>query len=278
MIARRTRVAVVALVAGGCNSIAGIHEPIAADPMAVAPRNLQLWLTADAGIQCAGAGASQRITSWADQSPAKHDATLASGQMGPLCGAGAVTTLAGVPLPLFAGEGDNAADDTLDVTLDFLRDSSYSLFVVDRRAAAPTKGELYTLGTLVFDGNLRDGALQFGYRTDDVLTVAQYADDLDASVTPQPAARAFSIDEAVFDATKGHFLYVDGALIKSNAATTPLQAAMGGYVGRGGVTTVDERFIGEIAEVLVYDVALTDGQRQVVEAYLRYHWGFAFPN
>jgi hypothetical protein len=63
-----------------------------------------------------------------------------------------------------------------------------------------------------------------------------------------------------------------GALIKSNDARTPLQAIGAGFVGRGGVANVDQRFLGDIAEVLVYDVALADAERRVVEASLHFHW------
>jgi hypothetical protein len=44
-------------------------------------------------------------------------------------------------------------------------------------------------------------------------------------------------------------------------------------IGRAlGVTDLDERFIGDIAEIVVFNVGLTDPERLQMEAYFKTHW------
>jgi hypothetical protein len=58
--------------------------------------------------------------------------------------------------------------------------------------------------------------------------------------------------------------------------TSPLSTASDGAIGRALVQTtilgVDPRFRGDIAEVIVYDTALSDSDRAAVDTYLTNRW------
>jgi hypothetical protein len=46
----------------------------------------------------------------------------------------------------------------------------------------------------------------------------------------------------------------------------------GGSIGRALEDRSDQRFRGDIAEIVIYDAALTDGQARAIEAYFRQPW------
>jgi hypothetical protein len=57
------------------------------------------------------------------------------------------------------------------------------------------------------------------------------------------------------------------------ASGGPGRGFSGGAIGRALRThTGDDRFIGDIAEIVVFDVALSDPERLQMEAYLKAHW------
>lgn len=100
----------------------------------VASTRVQLWLTADVGVECANG----EILAWADQS-GKHRDAVHGAHKGPQCPA-TLHALAGVNLPYFSAPGTVAPfnDETLDVGLGFLAGTEYTIFVVERRWADRT--------------------------------------------------------------------------------------------------------------------------------------------
>jgi hypothetical protein len=71
----------------------------------------------------------------------------------------------------------------------------------------------------------------------------------------------------------GHAIYLSGTLAASNTSVSTLQAADSGILGRGYATTPDNTyFVGGLGEIIVYDTALSDTDRQSVEAYLQARW------
>jgi hypothetical protein len=53
----------------------------------------------------------------------------------------------------------------------------------------------------------------------------------------------------------------------------PATNIVGGAIGRGIGVADDYRFDGDIAEVVIFDAALTDADRLQMEAYFKTHWG-----
>jgi hypothetical protein len=287
-------VGTVETAADGTDSATEQHDS-ATTPGTAGPSHLRLWLTADVGVHCE----SGRVTRWADQSQHGDDALLGHSQLGPQC---QIPTnphsVNGIDLPYFSAPvsavNPNVVDETLDVDLSFLVGTSFTLFAVSRRWADPVStnpGE-YLLGTAVASafetGSAscatapHDSTLSFGYIDNGGslnLTLDEGCDGLNALDTPVPQnpPGPMSRATAMFGASAGRTLWINGVQVSSDLKTTPLAAAMGGAVGRAIFQTTasgyDQRFRGDIAEIVVYDAALADAERKSVEDYLAKHWG-----
>lgn len=247
-------------------------------PSSVAPR---LWLTADWGLDCA-AGLVDR---WTDASGHGDDASLQRGQIGPFCQI-ATHTINGIDVPYFAAPGAIAVDGTLDVDLSFLAGSAYTIFVVERRwvTVSYSAHANFLIGTdspdqsHLSDCSNVDQALQIGYvyySGFPQFVVDHTCDNLLATVSvTSDAPEPVSYDTLRFDPTVGRQIYLDGLQRASDNRQLPIAPAQGGAIGRAYSSTdsTDARFVGDIAEVIVYDAALVDTDRLAVEAYLRKHW------
>ena len=73
-----------------------------------------------------------------------------------------------------------------------------------------------------------------------------------------------------YDGTNG-FIWEDGTSGGSSASSGTFGVTKYGIGNQANPTT--EYWIGSIGEVLIYNVALTDTQRQLVEGYLAWKWG-----
>ena len=88
------------------------------------------------------------------------------------------------------------------------------------------------------------------------------------------------VSEIVFSAAGGHFLYVNGVQVyKGDGGLYDDSAVDGGgrgSIGRGTDTFDDDRFHGQIAEIIGFNVALTNPDRFALEGYLKRQWGLTF--
>ncbi len=264
-------------------------------PVATARGHLRLWLTAQAGVRCS----SGRVITWADQSGNHDDAILKKGQLGPQCQImGNPHSVDGVDFPYFsAPESDaspNVLDETLDVDLSFLARSDYTFFTVERRWADATgKEQELVFGTTMpvsleqmartdCTSISRNIALVFGYvdyaNSAVSVTLDQSCNSLMADANPVPAGSPAPLSEHAgqFNAAWGHQVWENGVPVAIDSDTSPLSTASDGAIGRALVQTtilgVDARFRGDIAEVLVYDTALSDSDRAAVDTYLMNRW------
>ena len=210
----------------------------------------QLWL--DAGTL----DGSSPVAAWTDGSGNGRNATQATAANQPLS-----TTS-----PLLGGRKVVSFDGTSDflgVNLSFLTGSSYTIFAVEGRKTSAANQ--YFLGS---GSGTTNTSLHFGYRNNTTFTLAQYANDLDAPV-PGFAAQAFRVWNAGLDTTSGHTVHLNGARIASNANMIPFISSNGGLVGKSYGTTY---YNGELAELLLYNSALTGPQRAAVDLYLKRKW------
>jgi hypothetical protein len=264
-------------------------------PVATAPGHLRLWLTAQAGVRCS----SGRVTTWADQSGNHDDAILKRGQLGPQCQiVSNPHSVDGVDLPYFsAPESDaspNVLDETLDVDLSFLAKTDYTFFTVERRwADAMGKEQELIFGTTMpvaveqmartdCTAISRNIAVVFGYvdygNSAVSVTLDQSCNSLMAGANPVPAGSPAPLSEHAgqFNAAWGHQIWENGVPMAIDSDTSPLSTASDGAIGRALVQTtilgVDPRFRGDIAEVIVYDTALSDSDRAAVDTYLTNRW------
>jgi hypothetical protein len=225
-----------------------------------------------------------------------------SNQLGPQCQITPAHAVGDVDLPYFSAPvsdaNANPADETLDVDLTYLANGGYSLFVVERRWADygednTTRQEMFLGTTLPLAAQSLAGCsavvpnqgLAFGYvyyNGPPNLTLDHDCNTLSVAFAsvPTPPPSALGEETAVLDTARGRELWANGSPIAVDTSTAVVVHATGGAIGRGFLAEVglgyDERFRGDIAEVLAYDAALEDSDRVAVEAYLAHHWNLTF--
>jgi hypothetical protein len=217
--------------------------------------NLALWLKADA---ITGTSSGGSLATWLDSSAAGNNATQATSGTQPTY---ITNQINGYPIVRFNGAQNMA------ISLAALVSSSYTIIVVEARAASGTQ---YLLGS---NSNtpysVMNENIQFGYRAGTTFTLAQYSNDLNATISDY-STKTFNIDEGTLDTSVGHTIYQNGTSIASNSNVTPATVLnapeIGGAAGGGA-------FNGDIAEIIIYSTILTTAQRQNIEMYLGNKYG-----
>lgn len=217
---------------------------------------LSLWLRGDAGVTVSG----EAVSAWADQSGQGHDALQGTPANQPRL----VTTGMGRSALRFDGVNDFLSFDVPINGLDGI-----SIFLVANNAsAAQTGGTAYSDSPAIFWSETASWGWVFlspfqtnvNWRFGTTTTANNHR-------YPRPTSigGAYSITSLVKNMDV-ETLYVDRAMaLQVDFKNYPLAGvADAGYLGRGSSTY----FNGEILEVLVYASALSDTDRQSVEAYL----------
>jgi hypothetical protein len=222
------------------------------------------------------------------------------GHLGPLCGT-AENAWAQKLVPFFDRGSDDNQGSVLPIDLSSLVNSDYTVFVVERRRSAARPAYLLgstppDINTAALCGSLENGhkAFRFGYLTDSLFVAGSLAEDeggdscLDIGVlyppfvTNGPAAR---LDVEVLSANTRHVFYpgTGAAVIGDDShAIESLEPGLQ-YLGRANQPITidpehpDARFYGDIAEVVIYDAALSDADRLAVSGYLMDRWQVTNP-
>jgi hypothetical protein len=255
---------------------------------AVGSGHLQLWVTADRGVTCV----NNEIAAWADQSGLNRPVTSGS-HKGPQCPTSG-HSLAGVNLPYFSAPGTTPPfnDETLDIDLRFLAHTDFTIFAVERRwadglvgghdemiigtdvpneisMACPAAGDQINLGYVFYDGY---PALDF-----ESVCYQPYSGTRGPSPlvpSPPPIAASYDMVRLWQANAASPTVWQNGTKINVGGASGgPGSGFAGGGIGRAiEQDGADMRFIGDIAEIVVFDVALTDAERLQMEAYFKQHW------
>jgi len=219
---------------------------------------LQVWYKADVGVTTVGSAVSQ----WDDQSGNGRHATQGTSGNRPTLTSGALN---GKPVVTFDG-----TNDFLTFTYDPNGLTGMTLVLVSANTTDSTGGssnaeraplfwnETAAWGTVYlspFQSNVK-----FRFGTGQVNNRPSYT-------RPASIGTAYSTSIATHDNTTDS-LYVNGALVFSEGGKLSSLALLQttGNLGRG--YNNNTYFPGSIAEVLVYNRALSDGERGQVEAYL----------
>jgi hypothetical protein len=255
---------------------------------AVSPSHLQVWLTADRGLRCT----SNEVTAWLDQSGQGRDATRGT-HKGPKCPQ-ALHALDGVNLPYFSSPGSSPPfnDETLDVDLAFLANTDYTVFVVERRWAdrtAASGGNEMLIGTDAPAGasgcpssgfqislgyGFYDGYPALGYESLCYQPFTGTRGQAPATPAQPPAPATYDMLRLAQSTSASPVVWQNGSKINGGAASGgPATEFAGGSIGRAFSTASENRFQGDIAEVVVFDTALSDDQAQQMGAYFKQHWG-----
>jgi hypothetical protein len=146
--------------------------------------------------------------------------------------------------------------------------SSYTVFVVEQRRASGA--QLFIGGGNASANNV----LILGYGANTNITIAQYANDYHYTIagysSPIPRMHTF-----LFKSGVGKNYYLNGQVQSPyDAAASPTQGLTSynnAYLGR--YPDASNFFNGDIAEVIMFNKALTNTERSGVESYLSAKWG-----
>ena len=217
--------------------------------------NLALWLDAGAGVTADG---SNFVSTWGDQSGNLQDVTAAGTAMPLLVADGGV----GVSnLPVLRFERDvvphAAGGDFLSNTTFPSLPADYTILMVAKTAPNEnTAGHHYISGS---------GARSVMFTLPANQDLSMYAGAVLTNPTPM-TDDTFHLVGTEINSTTGDKLFLDGSVTVGDAGNEPLGSALGIWIGadQGGVNSLN----GDIAEVLIYSSALSDGDRKSVEDYL----------
>ena len=245
-------------------------------PASIPTAGLQLWLRPDAGVVLNGSG----VSTWTDQSGNGNDASQANpGRQPQLVN----NALNGQPVMHFDGQ-----DDRLGLTGSTPM-SQISLFFVFKPdsglAGTDNTDPLPYFPIILGDANFAGRAYGLSMRNFFSGNSPDIIDPWTSSVSWVHAtthnAAAFGqwkILSAVTNETMWNTSVrvngVDAAITPQPGVNTPLLVPLGTPAGTSGIGGADNVpaghliFEGDIAEVIVYDTALTDSVRRAVESYL----------
>ncbi len=253
-------------------------------PSTVHGDKLALWLAADFGVTCV----SGRVTSWQDRGGWALPVVPVTGKTGPRCG---VDSIAGRDALFFDRPGSDDLDGVLTVDLNLpLKGTDYTVFVVERRQSN-TDG--YILGT-GGGGSCADDsyyAYRFGYTTSAAppsFVAGPYAYDnvgdngcLDPFIPygPYSASDPAALEIEVFGQRMGHSLAINGAAALTNTDENPIVMLPPAFIGRAfdapTLSLHHSRYLGDVAEIVIYSAVLTDDERTQVTSYLQQRWNLA---
>ncbi|MBC7472248.1 MAG: DUF2341 domain-containing protein, partial [candidate division SR1 bacterium] len=199
------------------------------------------------------------VTSWTDQSGSYNDAVQNTVPNQPILVNNAIN---GKPAVRFDG-----INDSLLTTNNIIpANSNYSIFTIDKRNAAPNA--LWPIVANVTSFNTNQ-ALHFGYQNNTTFRFAQFGQNVDATVDGYIPNNA-SLSSGTFDSTVGHKLYRNGLLLASDAALTGLTNTDKIAIGNWNNSSF---YYGDIAEILIYNRALSANEQKQVECYLSAKYG-----
>jgi hypothetical protein len=235
-----------------------------APPGSVPASNLRLWLRADTGVTLAAG----KVSAWADQSGSGTNAVQSMSANQPTVVANAVN---GLPAVEFDG-----LNDYLTFNLP-INDLTGMTIVLVGASTSPTQDGSWHGAThsAIFWNETSDwcatsltpysGVVKFRFGTGQ-------SNNLPAWTRPSPIGSEFTVTTAIKNGAT-EMLFIDGSLVLT--AGGKLGVIRGtrpaGNLGRG--YNDNTFFAGRIAEVLVYDRALTDAERQILDQYLAGRYG-----
>ncbi len=168
----------------------------------------------------------------------------------------------GQPALRFDGSGDGLYFDGGVVV-----NTDYSIFIVERRST-PAPNNYIFIGSV----GAANQNMHIGYRYNGVFTHAHYANDYNMDV-PSYAESGIDIFALAFSASdqRGRDTYLNGAMLGGDRSLAPLTAYPGAALGTRANQNM--HYGGDVAEVLMFDRALTPEEHNAVGSYLETKYG-----
>ncbi len=206
---------------------------------------------------------NSKISLWNDlntQSSIKRNATQATDSNKPLY----IKNAFNGALPALRFDG---ASDYMDFDGTSLIQSNYTVFVVEQRRGNGSTLNCFIAGTT----RSTNQNLHMGYRGSTTVTLAHYGNDLNyasavsAYSSPQPRIFTFRLNSNI-----GKEIWLNGGTAADSSATQSayISSYGGSSFGRSVNSTSTFYYVGDIAEIIIYNRALKNEERQSIEAYL----------
>jgi hypothetical protein len=267
--------------------------PAASCPSGIAAGHLQLWLRGDQGVTCATTELPARVTSWKDLSGHDNHAVPPAGGKGPLCGT-AADAINGRGVVVFPRTPDILDQEHLEVDFRSLAESALTIAVVEKRTMTPRSvygawmigAPLPTVDADRCGLNLNEGmAVRLGYPRPGNIAATFWGEGCDL-LQPAPALQT-NVSILTFTPGTGMALFINGqkAYMGKDLAEKGLGKVVAdpgtpgfrgkGYIGRDiqwALGHADSRYQGSLAEVVIFNTALVEAERKILEAYFHATW------
>ena len=218
--------------------------------------NCQLWL--DANDLSTVTVSNGLVTKWADKSGNGDNATAGT----------APTFATNVNL---SGTGRvvrfNGSNAYLNVSLSALAGQPYTIIALEVDGNKSGQNSYFIGNT----GGSTDQALHMGYYNNTTFRLGQWADDLSYNgvYTSTTTPRLWT---GKLDTTAGRFLYLNGSPVETLGSTNTVSGTLAsGHIG-AAFDTSSSFYQGDLAEIAVYNRALSDAERTSVESYFEDKW------
>ena len=172
------------------------------------------------------------------------------------------TAMNGQPALRFDGAGDGMYFDGGVVV-----NTDYTVFIVERRST-PTPDNYIFIGSV----GAANQNMHIGYRLNGVFTHAQYANDynMDVPSYADSGINIFALGLSTAD-QRGRATYLNGEMLGGDRSLAPLTAYPGAALGTWA--NANRHYSGDVAEVLMFDHALTPEEHNAVGVYLETKYG-----
>ena len=221
--------------------------------------NCQVWLDAsDLSTLTLNNGA---VTTWGDKSGQGHSAT-----------AGVAPRLATNSLFTGAGGGGrvvhfDGASTYMNVDFGSLTGSPYTILLVVSGNGGTGQRFILGNGSAGFGVNQ---VLHLVYPGQNQFRLGQWGNDL-TWTSPSNLLGLAHVWTGKLDTSAGRSLYLNGSQVATLASTATVSGSQAnGYLGTA--LNTGQNFLGDIAELVVYNRALSDAERSQVESYLLAKW------
>ena len=238
----------------------------------------QLWL--DASDLNTFSLTGTNVLTWMDKSGTGNNATNGNyGTNGTPPSIAIDSTLSAIT----AGQGRavhfDGLTNTLGMSLNSISGSPFTIIATIVPNLKSTSGSSYYIGCGFSIANSsvgNDNNLHVGFQTPTNYRFGQYGDDLDSGNTNFAYPAVYTFTER-HDATHLQNLFENSALIGSRTAAGFLRGPnlLNGNIGTG--FEPGDNFFGDVAEIMVFNTALTDGERGQLESYLANKWVSGYP-
>jgi prepilin-type N-terminal cleavage/methylation domain-containing protein len=157
-------------------------------------------------------------------------------------------------------------------------DSDYSVFIVAKKTLNNSARNIVLSGGSIVDGSTRS-MNAFGFMDNNAMNYWYPSSSILNSPTNSINSNNFYITEFFYDknVTLNRFIYINGSKVAEANLGSRISTKNNNFIGRRSDSTVNY-FDGDLAELIVYNRAISSSERKSVEEYLSRKWNIKIAN